>query len=135
MGHFVKVGFPKFVAAMVTSPLLAVMETLSASSELINNTIQGKETEWMPKSSEYYDEQQKGETHPIDIAIQALELYRSGKWDKEKAMRVVKEALGEYKNPENKAKWEAKPIKLPSLPGAKVHVKIEDVDLINQLFS
>lgn len=125
MGHFTKIRLENFVKTGNPFELLAVIPTfLKEVSEA------GRDNPQKSRDKANF----KDEAHPINIAMQAMELYRSGQWEKEKALRVVKEALEEYRNPRCGQDWQQKPISLPALPGAKIHVQIEDVELLNQLF-
>jgi hypothetical protein len=133
MGHFTRIRLEKFKETGNFFQLFGAIPAMMTDYWIQTVTM----------AIEYNDENKnkreqsptKEEAHPIIIAFQAMELYRSGQWDKEKAMRVVKEALEEYQNPKCGQNWQSKPISFPALPGVKVHVRIEDVDLLNKLFS
>lgn len=120
MGHFTKIRLGNFLQTGNPLELLAVFPALLKDVDAA-----GRDNPPKPREEE---------AHPMKIALQAMELYRSGRWEKEKAFRVVKEALEEYRNPRCGQDWQHKPISLPTLPGAKIHVRIEDVELLNQLF-
>lgn len=132
MGHFTKIRLEKFVETGNPLELLGALPAV-----MIDHLRIGAQMfmEYNQSASNSRDEANpKEEAHPMKIALEAMELYRSGRWEKEKAFRVVKEALEEYRNPRCGQDWQHKPISLPTLPGAKIHVRIEDVELLNQLF-
>lgn len=127
MGHFTKIRLERFLET--SNPL----ELVASMPAMLLDTMHLVVKDFIKTYGD--KEQAPPPSHPIDIAIQALELYRSGQWTREKAMSVIKDALAEFRQPECGKEWVSKPISLPALPGAKVHVRLEDVDLLNQLFN